>query len=101
MPKRKETSDPRRIDLVRKARAGLIPASDDIADERRARMNHTTRVIRIVKTYTGSVSRVSDDQAITSILADLRHYCNCRGLSFKRLDRAAYALFLDDPVGTG
>jgi hypothetical protein len=96
MHKRKSINKARRIDFVREARAGLIPASDDIADERRLRTNQTARIIRIVKTHSGSVARVSDDLAITNILSDLRHYCDCRGLGFKKLDKAACALYLEE-----
>jgi hypothetical protein len=99
MPNRRQQNKRRRLNLVLQARAGLIPASDDIADEKRARMNHTARVIRTVKSYSGTVSRVSDDQAITNILADLRHYCDCTGLEFKKLDRVACAQYLEEVVG--
>jgi hypothetical protein len=87
---------PRRANPVVKARAGLIPASDDAADEIRARTNLTVRIIRTVKPYLGSVRRVSDDLAITNILSDLRHYCDCRGLAFEKLDRAAYQLYSEE-----
>ena len=96
MSNRKQISNARRIDLVREARAGLIPASDDVADERRVRTNHTARIIRTAKTYLGSATHVSDDLAITNILADLRHYCDCKDLAFKKLDRAAHTLHLED-----
>jgi hypothetical protein len=93
MPNRRQVNKPRRVNLVVEARAGLIPASDDMADEIRARTNLTARIIHTIKPYLGSVTRVSDDLAITNILSDLRHYCDCRGLAFKKLDRAAYALY--------
>ena len=78
------------------ARAGLIPASDDMADEIRARTNRTAGIIRTAKTYLGSGARVSDDLAITNILSNLRHYCDCKGLAFKTLDSAARALYLEE-----
>lgn len=96
MPKRRQISKARRVDLMREARAGLIPASDDIADEKRARTNRTARIIRIVKPYSGPVARVSDEQAITNILAVLRHYCDSKGLPFRKFHTAAYALYLED-----
>jgi hypothetical protein len=99
MSNRKQTSKVRLSGLVREARAGLIPASDDLARERRLRANRTMRIIRTVKTYSGSVARVSDGLAITNIIADLRHYCDCRGLAFKKLDRAAYTLYSKDADG--
>jgi hypothetical protein len=83
-----------RIDLVREARAGLIPASDDIADEKRARTEGTRRMIRAAKAYVGT--RASEDQVITSILADVRHYCDLKGLKFRKIDRAARALYLEE-----
>jgi hypothetical protein len=96
MPNRKQTSNAPRTNLLREARAGLIPASDDIADEKQARTNRTARIILTAKSYLGSVARVSDELAIRDILADLRHYCDCTGLVFEKLDRAAYALYLED-----
>jgi hypothetical protein len=96
MPKRRKISKASRIDLVREARAGLIPKSDDIADEIRTRTGRTARIIRMAKAYSGSLKRVSDEQAITSILADLRHYCDCEGLAFSKFHAAAHALYLED-----
>jgi hypothetical protein len=96
MPNGKQMSKARRIELVREARAGLIPVSDDVEDERRVRTNLTARMILAVKTHLGSVTRVSDDLAITNILSDLRHYCDCNGLVYKKLDGAAYALYSEE-----
>lgn len=96
MPHRKQMSNARHIDFVREARAGLIPASDNMADETRARTNHTECIIRTAKTYLGSMTRVSDDLAITNILSDLRHYCDCKGMAFKKLDKAAHAVYMEE-----
>jgi len=96
MSRRKQVSNTRRSDLVRTARAGLIPASDNLANEIRVRTNQTARIIRTAKTYLGSVPRVSDEHAIVSLLADLRHYCDCKGLTFQKLNRVAYATYLED-----
>ncbi len=96
MPNRRQKNKPRRTDLVIEARAGLISASDDTADEIRVRTNRTARIIHTAKTYLGSVKRVSDGLAITNILSNLRHYCECRGLAYKKLDRAACALYLEE-----
>jgi hypothetical protein len=96
MSKRQRMSNARRADLVRKARAGLIPASEDIADEKRERMNSTARIVRAEKAHLGTVARVSDEHAITSILADLRHFCDWKGLSFRKLHAASCALYLED-----
>ena len=98
MPNRRQRNKPRRVNLMIEARAGLISASDDMADEGRVRTNLTARIIRTVKPYLGSVTRVSDDLAITNILSELRHYCDCRGLAFKKLDRAACALYLEEKM---
>lgn len=99
MPNRKRMSTSRRVNLLLDARAGLIPASDDIAEERRLRANRIECIVRTVKAHLGSVARVSDGLAITNILADLRHYCDGRGLALKKLAKAAYALYLDDRIG--
>jgi hypothetical protein len=96
MSKRKQITNACPIDLVRAARAGLIPASDDIAAEKRARMSCTARMIRIEKVNLGTVTRVSDDRAIASILADLRHYCDWKGLAFRKCYAAACALYFQD-----
>lgn len=96
MPNKRLKNKPCRANPIVEARAGLIPASDDIADEIRARTELTARIIRTVKPYLGSAGRVSDDLAITNILSDLRHYCDCRRLAFKKLDRAAYELYLEE-----
>jgi hypothetical protein len=96
MPNRRQKNKSRRVNPVAEARAGLIPASDDVADEIRARTNLTLRIIRTVKPYLGSARRVSDDLAITNILSDLRHYCDSRGLAFEKLDRAANQLYSEE-----
>lgn len=93
---KRRKNKPPRVNLVVKARAGLIPASDDMADEIRARTNLTARIIRTVKPSLGSATCVSDDLAITNILSDLRHYCDCRGLAFKKLNKAACALYSEE-----
>ena len=96
MPNKKLKTKLRRVNPVVEARAGLIPASDDMADEMRARTSLTARIVRSVKPYLGSMRRVSDDLAITNIISDLRHYCDRRGLAFNKLDRAAYALYSEE-----
>ncbi len=96
MSKRKLTSNPCPIHLVRAARAGLIPASDDVAAEKRARMRCTARIVQIEKVNLGTVTRVSDHRAIASILADLRHYCDWKGLAFRKCYAAARALYFQD-----
>ena len=84
MPKSK--LNPRHSARVIEARAGLIPASDDIEDELDAR---TARIRRTVRTYAkGTNGR--DDLAIANILEDIRHYCDSKTLSFDELDMAAY-----------
>jgi hypothetical protein len=67
------------------ARAGMIPASDYIEYELDAR---TSRIGRAVRTY-AKKSGGRDDLAITSMLQDLRHYCDSKGLVFGSLDETA------------
>jgi hypothetical protein len=68
------------------ARAGLIPASDDIEDELNAR---AARIRRVVKVYARRTDG-RDDLAIIDILHGLRHYCDRKALAFDELDKAAY-----------
>lgn len=89
-------SQTRRVDLVREARAGVIPESDNIANEIRTRTNQTARLVRTAKTHLGSVTRVSEEQAITNVLVDLRHYCDDQGLAFHKLHAAAQELYLGE-----
>jgi hypothetical protein len=63
--------------------------------EKRVRTNRTARILRSVKTNLGSVARVSDENAITDILADLRLYCDSKGLAFRKLSTAANAIYLE------
>lgn len=95
MTNRKRVTNADCEEFVREARAGLIPASADLADEVRVRTNRTARMIRIVKTHLGSARRVSDDLAIIDVLADLRHYCDRNGLVFERLAKAAFERYLE------
>jgi hypothetical protein len=89
------------INLGVEARGGVNFASDSIADESRARMNCSGRIIGIMKPYLGTTSRVSDDLAITNILSDLRHYCDGKGLHFRELDKAARGLYLQEKADEG
>jgi hypothetical protein len=86
-------------DLVTEARAGLIPECDDKEDEIQGRMKRTARVVRILKVHAGLPTCGSEEQAVTDLIADLRHYCQQAGLSFRRLDRAGYALYLEEKTG--
>jgi hypothetical protein len=95
MPNRGQQNKSRRVNLVLEARAGLIPASDDMANEIHVRTSQTADIVHTAKNYLGSVACVSDDLAITNILADLRHYCDTKRLAFKKLDKAARALYLE------
>ena len=96
MPKRKQMSNTRYSDLVRAARAGLIPESDNIVNEKRVRTSRTARIIRTERTHLGSMKRVSEELAITNILADLRHYYDFKGLGFRKIHTAAHALYLEN-----
>jgi hypothetical protein len=96
MSTRKHPNQPRLTSHKIKVPARVISASEDVADERRARTNSVARIIRTVKPLLGSVTRVSDDLAIVNILSDLRHYCDFRDLAFKKLNKAAGALYLEE-----
>jgi hypothetical protein len=96
MSKKKQISNARSMRLLREARAGLIPECESMANEKRVRTNRTARIVNIAKTFLGSAARVSEEQAVTSILADLRHYCDCKNLAYRKLHTAAHALYLDD-----
>jgi hypothetical protein len=89
----------RRPDRVIEARAGLIPESDHLEDERRARTSAKARVFRSVRVYAGSVTYGSEGQAIIDILTNLRHYCDCKGLAFQKLDTAAHEVYLEEAGG--
>lgn len=85
--------------LAVQARAGIIFESDNRADEEFLRMDRTSRIIHRFKTNLGAPTRVSDDRAITDILADLRHYCDCKGLEFVKLSILADALYWETRAG--
>jgi hypothetical protein len=74
----------------------LIPASDAVLNERRARMGRIGRVVKAYGRLVSAGSDGSDHLAITDILAELRHYCGSRGLAFDELDGAAYEQYLED-----
>jgi hypothetical protein len=96
MPMKTLASHARRIEPVREGRAGLIPASDAIVAEKQARLDRASRIIRTVKPFLGSVTRVSDDHAMTNVLAYLRHYCDHKSLAFSKLGAEARRLYLDE-----
>lgn len=75
--------------LVATARAGIIPASDDIEDEAEARSNNTAHLIRTMRRIAPYTFRASEGLVLTEILADLRYYCATKGLPFEELDAAA------------
>jgi hypothetical protein len=82
--------------LVIEARAGLIPESDWIVEEVRARIRRTARIGRVIESRARSLSRGSRAVAISEVLADLRHYCDCKGLTFEELDTAASENYEDE-----
>jgi hypothetical protein len=86
---------------VPKVRGRINYASNVLADEGRARIARVERVIHTVKAYLGSAAHVTDSQAITDLLADLRHICDYKGLAFRKLDRAAVALYDDENTDQG
>jgi len=78
--------------LVRKARAGVIPASDHI----QAELNlYLTRIGRTVRAY-AKQRHGGDALAIMDILHELRHYCDNRGLAFDELNTEAHEYYMED-----
>ena len=96
MLKRQKLIDRRRAELVREARAGLLPESDDLVNEVRAQMSRTARIARSIKGYTKLETCRSEELAVTTILADLRHYCASKDLSFRKLDAAGHTLYVEE-----
>jgi len=79
---------------VREARAGLIPQSDGILDEIEARLDRTSCIAKVVGRYWAASD--SEQEAITSILVDLRHHCTAKRLSFSLLQAAAARQFCEE-----
>jgi hypothetical protein len=96
MPNGRQLRNARYSAVVLEAGAGLIPASDADDDEIRARINRTDRVAKTVKAYAKLPWSGCEGIAITEVLADLRHYCEDKGLAFRELDVAARALYLEE-----
>jgi hypothetical protein len=93
MPKKKYLDVCQTVRVL-EARAGVIPASDWVVAEQRARLDC---IVRTVRAYAKLLGRCgSDDVAITDILSDLRLYCATKGLAFDELDRIAYEYHQDD-----
>lgn len=86
---RKRTKTVRLSNLVTSARAGLIPACDDVADEADARLDHAAHLLRTMRRVGQYTAHASDEQVLTAILADLRRYCAAKSLPFEKLDAAA------------
>jgi glycerol-3-phosphate O-acyltransferase len=93
---KKRLNKTRHSALILEARAGLIPESDWIAEEVRARMDRTARISRVVKFHARLLTSGSHALAISEILADLRHYCDSKGLAFEQLDAAACENFEEE-----
>jgi hypothetical protein len=96
MCSKKLSNDARHAALILEARAGLIPESDWIAEEVRSRMERTASTGRFVSSHARLSSRGSDALAIKEILADLRHYCDSKGLGFQDLDAEACEDYQDE-----
>lgn len=79
--------------LVRDARAGLIPESDSVADEIRARMKIGAGTLLSLAANAERPSGTSENRAITEIPADLRHYCDLKGYAYDELDTAETELY--------
>ncbi len=82
--------------LVIEARAGLIPESDWIEEEVCARIGRTARIGRVIESHARLLTGGSHAVAISEILADLRHYCDSKGLTFKELDGTANENYKDE-----
>jgi len=93
---RKRSNKPFHSALVIEARAGLIPESDWIAEEVRARTVRTARIGRVIKSHARLLTKGSHAVAISEILADLRHHCDGKGLTFEELDAAASENYQDE-----
>lgn len=96
MANKKMSINKRQAALIREARAGLIPESDWIVEEVRARIKRTARVSRVITSHAKRLTRGSDVAAISEILADLRHYCDIKGLPFEELNTIACENYLDE-----
>lgn len=77
----KRTKRVRLSNVAISARAGLIPACDDLADEAEARLNHAVHLVRTMRRVAPYTSRANQGYVLTEILADLKHYCATKGLS--------------------
>jgi hypothetical protein len=75
--------------LVREARFGPIPASDDLTDEAMVRITYAVRLIGTMRGDLKYRVRPTDERTITDFPADLRYYCATKGLCFEKLDSAA------------
>lgn len=84
----KQSKESRRAALIVDARAGLIPASDDLWDEVRARISRTESIALTVEAYARTHKR-SDSLAVLDILSDLQHYCEKKSIRFDELDVVA------------
>jgi hypothetical protein len=96
LTKPKQKRKPRQVRSLRDLSGGINYASNVLAEEGRARLARIERLIEIVKAYLGTAARVTDAQAVTDLLADLRHYCDCKGLEFSSLDEAAIERYDDE-----
>lgn len=96
MPSKKPSNDARRAALILEARAGLIPESDWVAEEVRSRMERTARTACFVRSHARLLTRGSDVVAIKEILADLRHYCDRKGVAFEDLEAEACEDYQDE-----
>jgi hypothetical protein len=81
-----------RLALIAKARARVILTSDNIRSELLAA---TSRIALAIRAYSKSAKPGRDDQAITDILVDLRHFCDSKGLVFDDLNAAAVEHYWD------
>lgn len=81
---------------VIEARAGLIPASDDLADEIVALMNHAAQLLRSLGSHMATPERASEQRAVREILTTLLQYCDFKYLNFRDLVASAHAEYIDE-----
>jgi hypothetical protein len=82
--------------LVKEARSGLIPASDDMLDERRIQRKIAEALLRAVRTNAKFGASVADEVVIIEALARLRDYCDRRKLSFDDLSVLGHEQYLEE-----
>ena len=74
----------------------LISASVELEEERAARLSSAARIVSAERNRLGTRDKVPDACAIVSIVTDLRHLCDHKGILFKEILKRAETLYLED-----